>query len=557
MPDVSAVFEQLFNEPSTNSAPGALDANYDWPEAEPFNAIRPAKPFPTHGLPPTIRHAVIETQLLTQAPIEMVVASALSAASLAAQGHANVERDAELVGPIGIYSVTVGQSGERKSAIDSKLWAGCRDAADIIRDLREREIALAQARIKIWEGRRDAIQKELSQVMKGQRPSPAWVTAFHTALGQIPGAPPVGPPLQQAMITFLEGELAAHYISKPTVPKSADLLHADDTAEALTESLAAGWPLAALAESEGGIVFGGIAMNKERVMQMFALWNVLWDGGRVIQKRTSVESRRVRDVRITVNLMVQPNILERILNDNAGLLRTIGLQSRFLLSYPASTMGTRLYQPPAQTPQAIIAFNGRCYNLLVSLPLQHPNMADGAWDTTRVKPPILPLSMAAHQRWVAYYNRIESELMGQFDDVKDVASKAAEQAARLAAIFWVFENNRAPTSGDEISEDTMLCAVVVAAWFLRETQRVLQAFSRNEGERGAEELFGWLFARGRPWVLATEILHRGPPATRKRGDRDLALAVLADRGLVATDTNSDGKRVVVMNPSLLVRGAVP
>jgi hypothetical protein len=115
---------------------------------------------------------VIETQSLTQAPVEMVSASALAAASLAAQGHADVARDALLVGPIGIFTITVGLSGERKSAIDNKLWLGCRNAADSIHQLREQEITLAAARIKIWEGTRDALQKELTRLILLSRKSP-------------------------------------------------------------------------------------------------------------------------------------------------------------------------------------------------------------------------------------------------------------------------------------------------------------------------------------------------------------------------------------------------
>ncbi len=558
MTDPDAAFEALFNDSMVgSSARGPLDPEYDWPEPEPFNAMRPTKPFPIAALPPTIRAAVNETQSLTQAPVEMASASALAAASLAAQGHADVARDALLVGPIGIYTITVGLSGERKSAIDNKLWLGCRNAADYIHQRREQEITLAEARIKIWEGRRDTLQKELNRLTKGGLPSSTWVTAFQAAQASIPGTPPARAPSQQAMISFLEAQLITHHTNKPTVPKSADLLHADDTAEALVESLAAGWPVAALAEAEGGMVFGGMAMNKERVLQTFAIWNVLWDGGRVTQKRTSVESRRVRDVRLTVNLMIQPAILERVLNDNAGLIREIGLQSRFLFSYSASMMGRRQYQPPVQTPQDIIDFNNRCYSLLVSVPLPHPVTGSGAVDTTRVKPPVLPLSAAAHSRWVAYHDGIERGLLGQFDDIKDVASKAAEQAARLAAIFWVFENNRAPTARDEISEATIKSAMSVAAWFLGETQRILQAFSRSEVERRAEELLAWLLALGQPHVTANDILNLGPAATRRRGDREAALAVLVTRGLAATDKDSEGKRVVVLNPSILAPTAAP
>jgi hypothetical protein len=158
---------------------------------------------------------------------------------------------------------------------------------------------------------------------------------------------------------------------------------------------------------------------------------------------------------------------------------------------------------------------------------------------------------------VAYYNRIERELTGQFDDVKDVASKAAEQAARIAGIFWVFENSRAPTAGDEIDEATMISAIISAAWFLQETQRVLQTFSRSEVEAHAEELLTWLLAQGQPWFPASEILHSGPAGTRKRGSREAALGVLRARGLAETDKDSSGKRVVVLNPTLLSPTATP
>jgi hypothetical protein len=111
MPDTNAAFDELFNAAaSAETSAGPLHPDYGWPEAEPFNTIRPAKPFPLHALPPTIRSAVTETQLLTQAPVEIVVASAISAASLAAQGHANVGRDSDLVGPIGIYSISIAVS---------------------------------------------------------------------------------------------------------------------------------------------------------------------------------------------------------------------------------------------------------------------------------------------------------------------------------------------------------------------------------------------------------------------------------------------------------------
>ncbi|MBV8094853.1 MAG: DUF3987 domain-containing protein [Acetobacteraceae bacterium] len=321
----------------------------------------------------------------------MVAASALSAASLAAQGHADVARDSALVGPIGIYVISVAHSGERKTAVDKKLWAGVRRAREVIYQMREQQIALVHPRMAIWEKRREAIESALKQALKGNSPGNSWIGLFQAAQQAIPGNPRAGQPTPAMMAAFLEAELIAHYATKPLMPEPADLLHSDDTSEALAKSLAGGWPVAAISESEGGVIFGGIAMHKERVMRTFSFWNVLWDASEHIQKRTSVDTRRVQDVRVTINLMVQPAVLGRVLNDNNGLIRDIGLQARFMFFWPASVMGSRPYQLPTQTQPALDAFNTRCYDLLVNVPLQNPELPNGTLDTTKVKPPVLPL----------------------------------------------------------------------------------------------------------------------------------------------------------------------
>ena len=108
-----------------------------------------------------------------------------------------------------------------------------------------------------------------------------------------------------------------------------------------------------------------------------------------------------------------------------------------------------------------------------------------------------------------YYNKVEQGLVGKFDDVKDVASKAAEQAARLAGIFWVFTHKRAPMPGDEVDTGTMFSAVQVAAWSLTETQRVLRSFSKAPEEARAEELLNWLLKQPNKPISVREILRLG------------------------------------------------
>ena len=148
---------------------------------------------------------------------------------------------------------------------------------------RQQEIAVAEANKAIWQARCEEIQREL-KVRKGQNLSPSWVEPFtpHRLTSRARGQPEHP---STVAIAFLEATLRDPLQEEAGTAEISGLADADDTAEALADSLAlaGGWPVAALAESEGGVVFGGIAMHKEHVMRTFASWNVLWDGGRLLQ----------------------------------------------------------------------------------------------------------------------------------------------------------------------------------------------------------------------------------------------------------------------------------
>lgn len=98
----------------------------DWREPEPLYEPLVGHAYPEGFLPPILRDAVREVQSFVQAPMALVSASALSVLSVAAQGLVNVRRDAQLVGPVSLYLLTVADSGERKSTCDAILGKGLR-----------------------------------------------------------------------------------------------------------------------------------------------------------------------------------------------------------------------------------------------------------------------------------------------------------------------------------------------------------------------------------------------------------------------------------------------
>jgi hypothetical protein len=90
----------------------------DAPEPEPLVAPHEeSRPYPVDALSPTIRAAVITYQHYGRQPISLVASSALSVASLATQGLANVGRDRHLIGPISLNHAVIAESGDRKSNV--------------------------------------------------------------------------------------------------------------------------------------------------------------------------------------------------------------------------------------------------------------------------------------------------------------------------------------------------------------------------------------------------------------------------------------------------------
>src|SRR5690606_19947906 len=79
------------------------------------------------------------------------------------------------------------------------------------------------------------------------------------------------------------------------------------------------------------------------------------------------------------------------------------------------------------------------FNRQISKIFSQPIQMD---DDGSLTPFVLSLEPEAKAAWVAFHNAIEGELKsgGELQDVRDLASKAADNAARLAALFQVFEN---------------------------------------------------------------------------------------------------------------------
>jgi putative DNA primase/helicase len=501
-------------ERTTQDELARLDAQIhdDWPEPQELTTRADPEPYPLDALPPTLRDAVIEVQGFVQAPIALVASCAVSAASLACQAQIDVRRAEKLHGPTGLFLLSIADSGERKSTLDQFFTTAIREYEKSQAEIAAPEVADHRAALEAWDSKRAGLKDKIRALAKDGKPT--------------------------APIEIDLRDLEHHKPEPPRVPR---LIYGDATPEALAYGLARTWPSAAVVSSEAGGVFGSHAMGRDSLVRNLALLNILWDGGELAIDRRTAESFTVRGACLTMALQIQQGTLREFFDRAGPLVRGSGFLARFLIAWPESTQGTRIFTEAPPSWPALSAFHRRITEIL--------SEAAPIDDAGALSPRVATLAPDAARDWIEYYNAIEAELAngGELRDLRDVASKSADNVARLAALFELFE-----CGSDEISIEAIASARRIAAWHLSESRRFFNEVALPEDIADAIRLDRWLRSQRSPIQPERTAQQFGP--VRKKDRLIAALNELAQ--LDRLRRRKIGKRMVIeLNPKLGEQGA--
>ena len=486
-----------------------------WAEPLPLIFETESQPYPVDALPNAIGDAVREVAAFVQCPVPLSACSALSALSVAAQALVNVRRGQDLEGPVSLYLLAIAESGERKSECDRRFIKPLREWEAEQVEMLKPDLAKSRADLSAWEQECEAVRQNIKQARKQ------------------------GDSTEQARV-----ELAQLEAAKPEPVRMPRIVLESETAENLAWTLARpdGWPSAGLLSSEAGVIFGGHAMRRDSIMQSLALLNKLWSGeAHRVGRRTS-ESFELNSARLTMGLAVQPETVEAFFQDSHGLARGTGFAARFLIAWPQSTQGTRPYRDAPNGWPGLTAYQARIRQLL--------DMAMPFGESGILTPPPLDMGPQAFEAWRTFYDGVERELRadGDLANLRDVASKSAENCARIAALFHLFEHG---PSGS-IAAEYVASAARIVTWHLAESQRFLGGLAVPKPIANAVKLEKWLTAicrdRGVDRLTKREIMNRGPNSVRLKADLDAALTELTDAIRVRLVENGRG---VELNPALL------
>jgi hypothetical protein len=469
-----------------------------WPEPKPLQRkLSAPTAFPVEALGEVLGDAARAMEEVIRAPLAICGNSVLAAAALAAQGHANFVIDGRRH-PLSEFFITIGQTGERKSAVDGVA----------LRPHRERQKQLLiryAAQLSEYERNADAFKKSKDEALAGGKTKS--YEAKRKALAELGDAP-----------------------QKPLEPF---LICEEPTYEGLVKMLANGQPSIGLFSDEGGRLIGGHGMNSDNLLKTAAGVSGLWDGKEISRVRAGDGAALLHGRRVSLHLMAQPDIAQIMLS-NAVLLEQ-GLLSRCLVTWPTSTAGGRWYKEIdlSERPE-IKRYTEAMLELLESELTVHEGTAN------ELAPRDLQLHPDAKALWIAFHDEVEAQLVdgGKLCQIRGLANKAPEHAGRIAGILALVENLGCAS----ISDKWMEAGITLTTHYLNEAMRLYEAGVSDPDIKEAEKLRQWLESRPSRLVSLVEIYQSGPYSVRHAKRARELMKILEEHGYARPTMDPDNRR---------------
>ena len=449
--------------------------------------LEPADPFPMEALGSVLGPAACAIVDQVQCPQAIAGQSVLAVATLAVQGHADLELPQGSTAPLSSFFFTVAQSGERKSTADRKALWPIREREKILRAQHDDALPAYTIRQASWEASRKQIlsNRKLSRDAK------------HAELEQL------GPP--------------------PRAPLTPLLTCPEPTFEGLCLLLQSGHPSVGVFSAEGAQFLGGYGMSKDHRLKTAAALSAIWDGEPIKRVRRGDGIIQLPGRRVTMHLLAQPGVSNLLLGSRE--LHDQGLVSRVLASAPMTTAGSRFWKDTRpESERAIGRYGARILGMLErTLPLERdkPN---------ELAPRTLKLGSLARRRLVAFMDHVERQLApnGPLAAIRPFAHKVPEHAARLGCVLALIDR----LDVEEISGHHLEAGILLAEHYTAEARRLHDAGQSDPDLDLAQRVLDWLTWDwpGKPLISVPDLYTYGPGPVRDKQAASRIIDILEDHG---------------------------
>lgn len=461
-----------------------------------------ARPYPVAALGAMLGGAADSIASKCQCAPALAAQAVLAVASLAAQRLADVRLPYGQTRPLSLFLVTIAASGDRKSTADNEALIPVRMHESNLKDAYQHDHETWRIAHAAWAAQHRKIEND----RKLDRPARE---AELSGLGRAP-MEPIRPLL--------------------TAP--------EPTVEALAKYWSALPGALGLFSAEGGQMTGGHGFGPDHRLKTAAALSALWDGAGIRRLRAGDGITDLPGRRLALHLMVQPDAATAFLSE--PILRDQGLLSRLLIAAPESLAGTRHWQEPENGLDSAMRRYVAVTLDLLERPAPAANQAGN-----ELTPRALDMTDEAKAAWIAFHDRIEAAMApdGPLEGLRDVASKAAENAARIAGVLTIVED----ADDSTIDAEDMAAACELMTWHITEALRLSGSIRQPPALRSAIKLLEWLRSRRAAEISLREIMRTGPNAVRAKAEAEAALSKLEEHGWIVRQGDGRGARWTIVS----------
>lgn len=414
-----------------------------------FNLIIEDNPYPVDSLG-SLSEVAYAMHDMSKAPIAIACQSVLSIMSLCVQSLKNVQT---LGGykPCSVYALTVSESGERKTACDDLLMDGVYEAQMAIGAIIKQAKQKFQVKYEAWKAQKEKIIKNFKQ---------------------------------SKTISNLNLEQSLESLgAEPKQPVDDIIITTDPTFEGLFMLFVTGRPSLGLFTDEGGLFLGGHSMNKDNKIKTISGLSKFWDGSPLNRTRVSTPVETLYNKRLASHILLQPAIANILLGD--VIVQSQGITGRFLITRPQGMAG---YRPETDfKPQSKIIVD-KCKEKIKQHILRPLHLEENSVNNLIIGK--IHLTDTGKELLKAFHREIDSKLRedGEYYLIKPYASKAVEQACRIAGVLTLFDNPDA----EYMLDDNVKNAIVLMRYYLKEALLIANGFIIPPHLQKAEKLRKWL-----------------------------------------------------------------
>lgn len=387
----------------------------EFPDLIPIAEQLAPAPFPVDALPTWLRHFVTAQAEASQLPVDMIGMLSLSALSTAIQGRVNcVANEGRWVEPITLYTASVMQPGERKSAALEQVYAPLLDwelqvqesewpvVAAAQREYKELELAVekADARVQKMRAARDEARRNENSTPDQVRSAEA---DLDTARRE---ADDVRVEFEQQKPRF-----KMRLVYNDLTPEAAQTHLSEQFGERIS-----------IISDEGGVfeVLTGSRYSERLNLDVFLKGH---SGNIVLVDRVGRESERIDRPMITLGLAVQPAVLKEIGKNKQ--MHGRGLLARFLYAHPEPAVGSRAVRVQGVATQIRDVYSAAMQSI-----------AGSAYAQREIRS--VTLTAEAQEMLYQYQEQIEPKLApetGELDSIRDWGSKLSGALLRIAVLI--------------------------------------------------------------------------------------------------------------------------